>query len=156
RWSVSTGSLPAGLNLGPSDGVLSGTPTVSGTFQFTLQITDAAQGVSSKGFTLSIRPVTKLTVIAPNTLHSGLPGVSYSESLRADGRTVPYRWTIASGSLPAGITLDGSTGTLTGLPTTLGTFQFTARVSDAVLAIADRSYTLAILPPPLPTMTFGG
>ncbi len=58
RWSLSAGSLPSGLSLASTTGVLSGTPTAAGTFNFTVRVTDSAQPAASatKAFTMTVEP----------------------------------------------------------------------------------------------------
>ncbi|MDD2542391.1 MAG: DUF4082 domain-containing protein, partial [Desulfuromonadaceae bacterium] len=78
---------------------------------------------------VQVPPLTITTASLPN----GIPNVIYSTTLVASGGIAPYSWSIVSGlgSLPDGLTLDNSTGTITGTPTTNGTFSFTVQASDA-------------------------
>jgi hypothetical protein len=68
---------------------------------------------------------------APVLIALGLVGQSFSQTLTVDGGTAPYTWSIVSGSLPDGLGLNFSTGTISGTPTTVGMFNFTYGVSDA-------------------------
>ena len=61
----------------------------------------------------------------------GEVGVSYSDQLTVTGGTSPFTWSVSSGSLPPGLTLDGSTGLLSGTPTTAGSYAFTVKVTDS-------------------------
>lgn len=58
-------------------------------------------------------------------------GVAYSQTLVASGGTSPYTWALVSGSLPGGLSLNSSSGAITGTPTTTGTFNFTVEVTDS-------------------------
>ena len=110
RWSLSSGSLPGGLNLS-SGGVLSGTPTVTGTFNFTIRITDSGliAQVADKAFRLTINPVIPPIVISTESpLPAGIVGSSYSQTFTATGGTPAYTWSLASGILPPGKTPRGS------------------------------------------------
>jgi dienelactone hydrolase len=143
-WNVSAGSLPAGLTLS-SDGVLSGTPTATGTFNFTAQVTDAASASASKALALTSSATAPLAI-----LYEGFPvggvGCAYAQTLWANGGTTPYTWILTSGTLPAGLTL-GSDGGLSGTPTTAGTFNFTVQATDFASATTTKNYSLQISTP---------
>src|SRR6202007_1249394 len=74
----------------------------------------------------------------------GNMGGPYDEVLTASGGKAPYTWSIAAGSLPTGLTLAASTGTITGTPNAAGSFTFTAQVTDssATLLTAQQQFTL--------------
>jgi hypothetical protein len=76
-----------------------------------------------------------LTELAgPTITTTGLPGAvvgaSYHQALAANGGTVPYTWSLSAGALPAGLSLNASTGTITGVPGSAGLSGFTVTVSD--------------------------
>ena len=129
-WSVTSGSLPSGLALSASTGIISGTPTTTGVSNFTVQVSDSAPTSQSATQQFSITIVDHL-VITTNSLPSGLVDTAYSATLQATGGTAPYSWSIASGSLPPGLTLNAGTGVISGTPSTAGTYSFTAEVSDS-------------------------
>lgn len=112
-WVISAGTLP-GLALS-SGGVLSGTPTATGTFSFTAKVTDAASatGAAPLQITISAAGVTITTASLPN----GEVNTSYAGALAATGGTAPYTWSITSGALPTGMNLNSSTGAIGGTPT---------------------------------------
>src|SRR5689334_12998897 len=83
------------------------------------------------------------------TLSNGQVGAAYNQSIAASGGPKPLTWTVISGSLPAGVSLDRATGVLSGTPTTAGTSTFTVRVNDANNGADTQTYTIAIAPPPL-------
>lgn len=128
-WSIVTGSLPAGLSLAAS-GAISGTPTTSGTSTFTVQVKDANNTASTKSLSLAIAAAAQPLTITTTSVPNASTNTAYSAFLYAGGGTTPYTWSIPVGPLPAGLTLS-STGDITGVPTTVGTFSFTAKVADS-------------------------
>lgn len=80
--------------------------------------------------TLVITTVGVVT-ITTNLLSDGWLGVPYSQTLTASGGVPPYSWSIISGSLPPGLSLNSNTGAILGTPTAEGTFSFTVRVADS-------------------------
>jgi hypothetical protein len=76
-------------------------------------------------------PTTPLVLTATAPFHNGEVGVAYAPiGLSATGGVQPYTWTISDGQLPAGLAL-ASDGTVSGTPTSAGTFAFTVQVADA-------------------------
>jgi hypothetical protein len=127
-WSL-TGTLPPGLTLSPS-GAISGTPTSTGIFPFTVQIVDSSSPPLSVTADLSITIVSPLK-ITTTSLNEAVTGVRFSQTVQAVGGTAPYQWSITSGSLPSGITLSQDTGTISGTALTTGTSTFTITVTDS-------------------------
>ncbi len=129
-WAVSAGSLPAGLNLDTTSGVVYGTPTTAGTSNFTLTVTDHSSPPQSASESLGIAVVPPALQVATTSLQDGLVGVSYHADLQATGGTQPYTWSVVSGSLPTGLSLNTVTGQVYGTPTVPGTSDFTVQVSS--------------------------
>ncbi|WP_316837546.1 MBG domain-containing protein [Pedobacter nutrimenti] len=125
-YTVMAGTLPTGLSLS-SGGVLSGTPTASGAFNFTITSTDAVSFTGSQAYTVTILIPT--IVLNPASLPNGSLNSAYSQAITASGGTAPYSYTISSGSLPPGINL--LSGTLSGTPTTAGDYNFVVKATDA-------------------------
>ena len=161
-WSVSAGSLPAGLSLNASTGTISGTPTSAGTSTFTVR---AVKGASSGTRQLSITVAQADAInITTTSLPSGKVGTSYTATL-ASG-TSGVTWSVSSGSLPAGLSLNASTGTISGTPTSAGTYTFTVRamkgassgtrqLSITVSPADTASTTITITTASLPSGTVG-
>jgi hypothetical protein len=130
-WSLvpGQGTTPPGLTLTPA-GVISGTLTAAGTYPFVVQLTDVSAPSLTATEHLSIAVATSLSV---NTLElpGGVVGTAYSQTLTATGGTAPYTWTLASGPLPAGLTLDASTGVISGTPSKAGAAPFTVNATDS-------------------------
>src|SRR6185437_460985 len=128
-WAVISGSLPPGLSLDPLTGVISGAPTASGTFSFSVSLTDSSVPTPTVATrSLSITIATPL-VIGTATLADGVIGVAYSQTLTATGGSSSFTWNLASGSLPTALTLSPS-GLISGTPTATGTFSFVVQVHD--------------------------
>jgi hypothetical protein len=141
-WAVTAGALPAGLGLDPATGVLSGTPTVVGTFPFTVTATDS---LGCKG-SVAVSLVVNCPVIAvsPASLANGTAGVAYGPvPLAQSGGLGAVTWAVTAGALPAGVAL-GADGVLSGTPTVTGTFLFTATATDANGCSGSRAYSLTI------------
>jgi uncharacterized repeat protein (TIGR02543 family) len=83
--------------------------------------------------------------VTTSTLPTGVIGATYSQTLAASGGRAPYSWSITSGSLPAGLTLDPATGTISGTPTATGSSNFTVQARDANQATASKNLTLNIV-----------
>lgn len=144
-WTVTSGALPAGLKLSTA-GALSGTPVGPGTSTFTVQVADGSvpKNIASRQFTLTVDPVTVNAAVLP----TGLIGKAYpSTKLTASGGKATLVWTVASGTLPAGLKLSTS-GALSGTPTTAGTSTFTVQVADASKPknVATRELSLTVAP----------
>ncbi|AZC27154.1 putative Ig domain-containing protein [Pseudomonas sessilinigenes] len=233
-YSITSGSLPAGLSLNASTGTISGTPSASGTSNLTLTSTDNNGATGSKAYTLQINaqvpvanavsatvaansstnPITlsisggtatsvtvstaathgtatatgtgitytpapgysgndtfaytatntsgtsspatvTLTVSAPTlsinpaSLGAGTSGTAYSAVLSSSGGSAPYTYSITSGSLPAGLSLNASTGTISGTPTASGTSNLTLTSTDSNGATGSRAYSISISAVPI-------
>lgn len=140
-WSVTSGNLPDGLSLNGSTGAISGIPVTAGSFGFTLKVVDG-DGTSATGsFTVSVfQPVQ----IGTGSLAGGFAGTSYSQALNASGGTGSYTWSIVSGSLPAGLSLNPSTGVISGVPTTAGSSSFTVECRDGNQSAATANLAIVI------------
>ncbi|HHQ4756325.1 TPA: putative Ig domain-containing protein, partial [Aeromonas hydrophila] len=227
-YAITAGSLPAGLSLNTSSGMISGTPSVSGTFNLTLTATDANSATGSQAYslvinglppvanavsatvaanssansitlnitgtatsvaiasaanhgtatasgtsitytptagfsgpdsftytatnasgtsspaTVSITVSTPSITLNPGTLSNGSVGTAYSQTITATGGSAPYTYAITNGSLPAGLSLNTSSGVISGTPSASGTFNLTVTVTDANSASGFQAYSLVI------------
>lgn len=146
-WSISTGALPPGLTLGATDGLITGTPSTSGSFSFTVLAVLDAKRSDTKALTIDVRNA--LVISAPQQ-PDGEPGLGaaevgalYTTLLTATGGLGTYTWTVASGALPPGVAL-AADGTLDGRPTAAGTYRFGIAVTDAESRVATYSGSLRV------------
>ena len=156
-WSVSSGSLPAGLSVAATTGVISGTPTTAAKSSFTIGVKDSESTpeTATASLTITISP-TGLT-ITTSSLPAGTIGTAYSQTLQASGGVAPYTWSVSSGSLPAGLSLAASTGVISGSPTTAATSTFTVEVKDSESTpqTATASLSITVSPTGLTITTAG-
>src|SRR5246127_4478073 len=132
-WAINSGSLPSGLSLNPSTGQISGTPAQSGSYSFSVQVKDSSNPpqVATQALSTTIAAAVTPLTIRTQSLANGQQGAAYSATLNATGGTTPYTWSISSGQLPPGTSLNTTSGTITGTPTQSGTFHFTAKIVDS-------------------------
>jgi hypothetical protein len=133
-WALAGGTLPAGLTLG-SNGVITGTPTQSGTFTFTVQA-NASGASAKKDLSLFVlAPLGIQTLVNKTPPEKGLTakklvGAPLKTGVKAVGGRPPYTFT-AEGTLPPGLTLDPATGAITGAGTAAGHYPFTVTATDS-------------------------
>ncbi len=151
-YSLASGSLPTGLSLNSSTGAITGTPTVAATYPFTSRATDDNGNVGTNNCSITIAPVVTLSITCATS--SATVGVAYSSSVVASGGTGPYTYSITSGSIPAGLTLNTSTGAITGTPTTAITYNYTVHAVDTLANAGNSNCSIAVVGvPPLPNIT---
>jgi len=151
-WSVTSGNLPPGLTLAPAAGVISGTPKTVGADNFMVQVVDSETTPAKATASLAITVVPAPPTVTTTTLPAGLVNSSYSTTLEAINGIPPYTWSVATGTLPVGLSLAPATGVISGTPTTAGTSPFTVRVTDSqtVPASGTANLSLTINPQLLP------
>jgi hypothetical protein len=149
RWSVVAGRLPDGLTLANAYGVqstvISGTPRTVQTSTFTVRVQDTTGHSATATFTITVSPPRPLTINQTSTLANGTVGQSYIANLFVDGGTRPYTWSVIAGQLPPGLSLSQN-GSITGTPTTAGTYLFTVQVRDSASQQASQPFSITINP----------
>lgn len=158
-YSLEAGdSLPAGLTLYPATGELAGIPTTAGTSTFQLVATNAAGKVTSDLITFTVQDDPAFTAATPP---AAVEGSAYSYTFAASGVPAPT-FSLATGdALPAGLTLNATTGELSGTPTTAGTSTFRVVATNAAGSDTSDPITFTVQASPVftadaaPTATVG-
>ncbi|MDB6120964.1 MAG: hypothetical protein JWO08_4745, partial [Verrucomicrobiaceae bacterium] len=149
-YALASGALPNGLSLNTSTGVVSGTPTVAGTYNFTISATDSVGCVGTKSYTMTAACPTLTMTPAAGLLNTGTVGSAYSQALSSSGSFGTLVWSISSGTLPAGLAINSTTGAITGTPTsvTSGTSGTSLSITaqDQYGCTVTQAYTLKICP----------
>jgi arylsulfate sulfotransferase len=128
-FSITSGSLPPGLSLTSSTGAIAGVPTTAGTFPFTATVVDSiGTDIASSNCGITIAPAPVTLACPLNTSQDGAP---YASALTASGGVPPYTYSITAGSLPSVLSLDSTTGSITGTPVEGGAFSFSASAADS-------------------------
>ncbi len=142
-----------------SAGLLSGTPTATGTFNFTAGVQDANSCTATQAYSLAIAAPT--ITLSPASLPAPTVGAAYSQTVTASGGGTPYTYGVTSGALPAGLTLSPG-GAISGTPTAGGTFSFTVTATDAGNFTGSMAYaftvnapTISLTPASLPNPSVG-
>ncbi len=141
-FTIVSGSLPAGLQMN-SAGLITGSADAIGDFPFTVRATDSAGNTGTRAYDLHVHPGNVLT-INPATLAGPNQGTPYSQTVVATGGVAPYTYSVVSGALPTGLTLDPATGLISGTPSASGTFNVTIGAVDSLGNYGNRVYTISV------------
>ena len=146
-YAVTQGSLPNGLTLNPTSGIISGYPTTTGTSSFTVQATDSGGDPPvSQALSITVDPLLPLSILS-TSLPTTSQNTYYQQVLGATGGTWPYTWTVTAGALPAGLNLL-SYGVVDGEATESGTFTVTVQAADSSDPVQTATKTLTLSIPP--------
>lgn len=141
-WSISSGTLPAGLTLSTA-GVISGSPTGAGSSTFTIQVTDSETNPKTATLQATLM-VNSTLVITTTSLPSGVQNTAYSTQLAAAGGVPPYTWSLGPNTqLPAGLTFSAA-GVLSGTPTQVSNTNPSFVVKDSANSTASATLNLVI------------
>ena len=154
-WVV-TPALPANLSLDATTGAITGTPVTEGTSSLTVTLLDSSspQQVVQESLTLTINPIPAPLSITTTSLPDGNVGQAYNQPVQATGGTGALTWSLDPGTtLPQNLSLDPTTGVISGTPTAAGTSSFTVRVADTAGQADTQALSIRINPPSPPTIT---
>jgi hypothetical protein len=166
HWSLSSGTLPSGLTINTASGLISGQPAKAGTFSFGIEMQDsstikasAQSQMSMQIASVSAPPAT--LQISTASLPNGQVGNAYAISLVATGGTPPYHWSVLTGLLPTGLSLNAASGVISGQPIAPGSFNLVIGVQDAAASKASAQSSMSIqiaaaTPPVAATSTYYG
>ena len=152
-WSVGSGLPPGnnqGLSIGSTTGAISGTPNATGNYSFTVTVTDSTHVSAMKGLSITVNAQLGYSA---SSLPAAEVGAAYSQSLVGTGGTLPYTFATNGTSIPAGLTLNASTGAVTGTPTLSGTFPETITLTDAIGVTNTVSFSFVVNAAPTITTT---
>lgn len=143
-WSITGGSLPGGLTLDAASGVITGVPTPAGTSTITVTVTDALSLTASQQFSLTIYDPVSVSIAS---LPPGIVGAPYNWTVTTAGGTPPYSWGLVSGTLPPGLSLDATSGVISGKPSAVGAYPFTVQVTNGDATIPTKQLSIKVVAP---------
>lgn len=151
-WSAT--GLPNGITLDVNTGALSGTPIVEGDFSVTVTYTETASAkFAQKALSLHLA-TSPPPVVTTTSLPAGVKSTAYNQALAKTGNA--GTWAVTTGTLPTGVTLDASTGVLSGTPTVVGLSSFTVTFTETAAQTTDsQDLALRIVDTALPDGTVG-
>src|SRR6202011_1572639 len=150
-WSISVGALPAGLTLNASTGAITGSPTAAGPTAFTVTATDSTTPTAQTATKQLNIKVNSVLAVTTTSLAGGTVNAPYSATLQSSGGATPITWSVTTGTLPNGLTLNSGTGVISGTPTTAATSNFTVTATDSTSPTAQTaskplSITVSVAP----------
>ena len=147
-YGIISGQLPPGLNLDNTTGIISGKTFSPGTYSFNVKSINIYGCEVYKSYTINIPACPTLT-LSPANPPAGTVGIQYNTTLIASGGTAPYRITALTGNFPPGLEYQSSgptTGTILGVPTKAGSYDFVAVVTDTTGCTGTQNFTILINP----------
>ncbi len=139
-------ALPPGLTLNLATLTISGTPTMPGTYSFPVIARDSQGATTTRTFSITVSPSFRIITTA---LPSGTVGQPYGAVVQTEGGSPPISFAVTGGALPPGVSLNATTGVLSGIPTSPGRFQFTLIATSGNLVTAPVTFVVSIERPSL-------
>ena len=145
-FSISSGSLPAGLSLNSSTGASPARRPDGGHVQ--LHGVSARRRRQHRHARYSVNIIVPI-IVNPASLPNGTTGTPYNQTVNASNGTGPYTFAVIAGALPTGLSLNTATGAITGTPSAAGSFGFTIEATDSNGNKGNRPYNVTISTAPL-------
>ena len=146
-FATTSGTLPSGLSLDTATGLISGNVAFAAantSYDFTIRVRDAALVEKTKRYQGTVSPGNALLTIHTTSMVNPLAGSGYSAVIAVSGGSVPYTYTLNSGTLPTGLSLGASTGIISGTVSFAAggqNFSFEIKVTDSVGQSSTKSYS---------------
>ncbi len=150
RWSYE-GDLPDGMQL-TEEGLLSGTPELVGSYDLAVRVVDARGEVATRQLSLEVVDRGLLTILT-GLLPVGQTGREYIAGFEVLGGTPPVVFALVGGELPPGLSLDASTGIVSGQPLSPGRFAFQVQATDASGLFDTNAYVIEVVGQPISIVT---
>ncbi len=143
--SYSAAGLPAGLSINATTGLISGTPTTAGTSTVTVTATDSTGPTGTASFTWTVTAAAgnTVTVTSPGN-QTGTVGTAASLQIHATDSAAGQTLTYSATGLPAGLSINATTGLISGTPTTASTSSVTVTATDTTAAKGSATFTWTI------------
>ncbi|MGH7744019.1 MAG: Ig domain-containing protein [Candidatus Dormibacteria bacterium] len=153
-YIITSGSIPTGLSIDTSTDSLTGNCSTAGTYNYTLQITDSIGVTSTLAQTIVVYPNNpNYEFYRPSAFPPGGNGqgiivnVPYTNTVDLSYGSIhspPYTYTLVSGTLPPGLSLNTTNGTVSGTPTTLGAYTVVISLTNAIPLTTNTSWTFIV------------
>ena len=140
-WALATGTLPTGVTLDPAKGTITGTPQAAGVFAFGVSATDSEGRVTTSAAALTVAPRLAIKTLR---LKSAKVASTYQAKVATVGGVQPVKWSVVSGTLPPGLKLSQTTGTISGTPRQSGSFRVTLGARDALGAKSQKALVFLV------------
>ena len=140
-WTVPSGTLPTSLTIDSGTGIVSGTPSADGTFNFTVRATDSLGNPQDFPTSITIAEALDITT---SFYPDGFVGTFYNAGPTVIGGVAPISYTVSSGTIPAGTNFSPATGFVSGTPTTVANHTFDITGTDALGGVSTVSLAVSI------------
>jgi hypothetical protein len=139
-------SLPTGLSISSSTGLITGTPTTAGTSSVIVTVTDGTGASGTASFSWAISTTGNTITVTNPGAQTGKTGTAVSLQIHATDSASGQTLTYSATSLPAGLSISSTTGLITGTPTTAGTSSVTVTATDTTGASGSAAFSWTINP----------